>query len=115
MLDSPNIYVRNREEGRKEMILINDILNTFYLPLYGIRHRLKDHSDGVRGNPSLRQHRTYHETYLLPMNDKGQLRSKVGTISGVHLLQSFMFGWKEGHDIWSPFTTMTHVRVDGKT
>ena len=31
-------------------VLFNDILNTFYLRLYGIRHMVKDHSDGERGN-----------------------------------------------------------------
>ena len=47
--------------GRKEMfyltirkkegsVLFNDALNTFYLRLYGVRHKVKDHSDGKRGN-----------------------------------------------------------------
>ena len=31
-------------------ILFNDALNTFYLRLYGVRHIVKDHSDGERGN-----------------------------------------------------------------
>ena len=31
------------EEGRKEIVLFNDALNTFYLRLYGIRHIVKDH------------------------------------------------------------------------
>ena len=26
-------------------ILFNDILNTFYIQLYGVRHMVKDHSD----------------------------------------------------------------------
>ena len=30
---------------RKEKNVLFDILNTFYLQLYGIRHRVKDHSD----------------------------------------------------------------------
>ena len=39
-------------ERRKEgNVLFNDALNTFYLPLYGIRHMVKDHSDSKRGNP----------------------------------------------------------------
>ena len=35
------------KEGRKENVLFNDALNTFYLRLYGI---VKDHSDSERGN-----------------------------------------------------------------
>ena len=30
--------------------LINDTLNTFYLWLYGVRHKVKDHSDNERRN-----------------------------------------------------------------
>ena len=38
-------------EGRKEgNILFNDTLNTFYLRSYGIRHKVKDHSDSEKGN-----------------------------------------------------------------
>ena len=29
----------------------NDVPNTFYLPLYGVRHMLEDISDSKRGNP----------------------------------------------------------------
>ena len=38
-------------EGRKEMYLFNDTLNTFYLRLYGVRRMVKDHSDseGMKG------------------------------------------------------------------
>ena len=32
-------------------VLFNDILNTFYLRLYGVGHKVKDHSDSERGNP----------------------------------------------------------------
>ena len=33
-------------QGRTEgNVLFNDALNTFYLPLYGVRHMVKDHSD----------------------------------------------------------------------
>ena len=32
-------------------VLVNDILNTFYLRLYGVGHVVKDHSDSERGNP----------------------------------------------------------------
>ena len=39
-------------KGRKEgNVLFNDILNTFYLWLYGIGQMLKDHSNSKRGNP----------------------------------------------------------------
>ena len=38
-------------EGRKQMFLFNDALNTFYLRLYGDRHMVKDHSDSEKGNP----------------------------------------------------------------
>ena len=33
--------LRERKEGN---VLFNDTLNTFYLPLYGVRHMVKDHS-----------------------------------------------------------------------
>ena len=37
--------------GRKEgNVLFNDVLNTFYLRLYGVKHMVKDHSDSERGN-----------------------------------------------------------------
>ena len=52
-------------EGRKEMFLFNDALNTFYLRLYGVRHMVKDHSDSEKGNP-LPPHRL-----LLSINSKG--------------------------------------------
>ena len=40
-----------RLEGRKEgKVLFNDILNTFYLRLYGVRHMVADNSDRERGN-----------------------------------------------------------------
>ena len=35
------------QEGRKEMFLFNDTLNTFYLRLYGVRHMVKDHSEEI--------------------------------------------------------------------
>ena len=39
------------KEGRKWVF--NDVLNTFYLQLYGVGHTVKDHSDSERGNPLL--------------------------------------------------------------
>ena len=47
------------------MFLFNDVLNTFYLRLYGVRHMVKDHSDSEKGNPLL-PHRL-----LLSINSKG--------------------------------------------
>ena len=32
-------------------MLFNDVLNTFYLRLYGVKHMIKDHSESERGNP----------------------------------------------------------------
>ena len=37
-----------RQEGN---ILFNNVLNTFYLRLYGVGHMVKDHSNSERGNP----------------------------------------------------------------
>ena len=37
------------ETGRKEgNVLFNDALNTFYLWLYGVGHKVKDHSERER-------------------------------------------------------------------
>ena len=41
------IKLTGRNEGN---VLFNDALNTFCLQLYGIRHKVKDHSDSERGN-----------------------------------------------------------------
>ena len=38
------LLIYKRKEGN---VLFNDALNTFYLWLYGIRHMVKDHSDGL--------------------------------------------------------------------
>ena len=37
------------KEGRS--VLFKDVLNTFYLQLYGVGHMVEDHSDRDRGNP----------------------------------------------------------------
>ena len=50
---------------RERNVLFNDVLNTFYLRLYGVRHMVKDHSDSEKGNP-LPPHRL-----LLSINSKG--------------------------------------------
>ena len=36
------ILVKRKKEAN---VLFNDVLNTFYLRLYGLRHMVKDHSD----------------------------------------------------------------------
>ena len=41
---NPHTHATFHQEGRK--CLFNDALNTFYLRLYGVRHMVKDHSDG---------------------------------------------------------------------
>ena len=46
----PSLNLCYIKEGN---VLFNDILNTFYLRLYGIRHMVNDHSDSERGNPLL--------------------------------------------------------------
>ena len=58
-------YKSSGSDGRKEMFLFNDALNTFYLRLYGVRHRVKDHSDSEKGNP-LPPYRL-----LFPINSNG--------------------------------------------
>ena len=50
---------------RERNVLFNDVLNTFYLRLYGVRHMVKDHSDSEKGNPLL-PHRL-----ILSINSKG--------------------------------------------
>ena len=50
---------------RERNVLFNDVLNTFYLRLYGVGHMVKDHSDSEKGNP-LPPHRL-----LFPINSKG--------------------------------------------
>ena len=38
-------------ERKKRNVSFNDSLNTFYLLLHGVGHKVKDHSDSERGNP----------------------------------------------------------------
>ena len=47
---SHGIIIKERERERN--VLFNDVLNTFYLRLYGIRHMVKDHSDSEKGKPA---------------------------------------------------------------
>ena len=42
-----NIYNYNKDGN----VLFKDVLNIFYLRLYGVEHMLKDHSDIERENP----------------------------------------------------------------
>ena len=42
-------YYEERKEGNA---LYDDVLNTFYLRLYGVRHMIKDHSDSERKHSS---------------------------------------------------------------
>ena len=57
-----NSLALNRKEGN---VLFNDVLNTFYLWLYGVGHMVEDHSDIDRGN-SLPPH-----GLLFSINSKG--------------------------------------------
>ena len=36
------------KEGKEGNVLFNDVLNTFYLRLYGVGHMVKCHSDSQR-------------------------------------------------------------------
>ena len=56
------IYRPVHTPGRKEMFLFNDVLNTFYLRLYGFRHN--NSKGALRGNP-LPPH-----GLLFPINNK---------------------------------------------
>ena len=46
-------------------VLFNDVLTTFYLRLYGVRHMVKGYSDSEKGNP-----RPPHRL-LFPISSKG--------------------------------------------
>ena len=54
-------------------VLFNDVLNTFYLRLYGVGHMVKDHSDSERGNPLL------PHGLLFPINSKGSFICTIPT------------------------------------
>ena len=43
-------HLDNEKRRKDGNVLFNDILNTFYLWLYGVKHMVKDHSDSERGN-----------------------------------------------------------------
>ena len=72
-------------------VLFNDALNTFYLPLYDVRHMVKYHSDSERGNP-LPPH-----GLLFPISSKGSFICIIPQ-TGCHiprplLHQSWSTGW----------------------
>ena len=56
---------QSKTERKEGIALFNDVINTFYLWLYGVRYMVKDHSDSERGNLLL-LHRL-----LFPINSKG--------------------------------------------
>ena len=79
-----------RNEGN---ILFNYALNTFYLWLYGVGHKVNDHSDSERGNPLL------PHGLLFLINSKGSFICTIPQI-GQHiqwplLHQALSTGWNE--------------------
>ena len=52
-----------RGRTHQRNVLFNDVLNTFYLRLYGVRHMVKDHSDSERRN-TLPPHRLQGFFYM---------------------------------------------------
>ena len=65
MLLALNNNNNNNKEGKEGIFLFNDVLNTFYLRLYGVRNMVNDHSDSERGNPLLPY------GLLFPISSKG--------------------------------------------
>ena len=90
------LYTRIRLSPLQEReinVLFNDTLNTFYLRLYGIRHMVKDHSDGERGNP-LPPHGLFFS-----INSKDSFICTIPQ-TGYHIPQPLLHqsrstGWKE--------------------
>ena len=84
MLSTRTEFISSRKEGN---VLFNDTLNTLYLLLYGVRHKVKDHSDSKRGNP-LPPH-----GLLFPISSKGSFICTIPqTWCDGSLDRSFM-GW----------------------
>ena len=48
---SPGTNMIGKVIWKEWNVLFNDALNTCYLRLYGVRHKVKDHSDSERGKP----------------------------------------------------------------
>ena len=74
------------KEGRT--CLFNDVLNTFYLRLYGFRYMVKDYSDSERGN-LLQPH-----GLLLPISSKGSFICIIPQ-TGLHIPRPLL------HQPWS--------------
>ena len=79
------VYVEGRKEGN---VLFNDELNTFYLQLYGIRHKVKDHSDSESGK-LLPPHRL-----IFPISSKGSFICTIPQ-TGYHIPRPLL------HQSWS--------------
>ena len=75
------LIAHSSKRERERHVLFNDALNTFYLRLYGVRHMVKDHSDGEKGNP-LPPHRL-----LLSINSKGSFICTIPQTVSMHLLR----------------------------
>ena len=50
-LETNNLTTDHEGENKEGYVLFNDTNNTFYLPLYGVGHMVRNHSDSERGNP----------------------------------------------------------------
>ena len=77
-----NMYLPSDSgQGKKERnVFVNDILNSFYLRLYGIGHMVKNHSDIERRNPLLALPRDYlHAPY------RGLCYTSFGTLTGTKI------------------------------
>ena len=79
-----------RNEGN---VIFNDALNTFYLQLYDVKHKVKYHTYSERGNP-LPPH-----GLLVPISSKGSFICIIPQ-TGLHiprplLHQSWSTGWNE--------------------
>ena len=78
---------------RERNVLFHDALNTFYILLYGVRHKLNNHSDRERGNP-LPSHRL-----LFSISSKGSFICIIPQtwwhIPRPLLHQSWGTGWNE--------------------
>ena len=97
--------MQNDLTGRKEgNVLFNDVLNTFYLRLYGVRHMVKDHSDSEKGNP-LSPHRL-----LLSINSKGSFICTIPQTVVEHWLEREIAQWVQPWRI-DP-TTRMDTKID---
>ena len=65
MKHSRKVLIEKRKEGN---VLFNNILNTFYLWLYGNKHIVKDHSEREKVKQLLPLH-----GLLFPISSKGSL------------------------------------------